>query len=423
MPSPLRARRESAASGPKTAVVAGGAGSGNRPLFGRLFDLFRSTRPEQPRTVADPHANALLAFRSEATLRSEPPPIAAPVAPPIAVEVATAPQSSWRLPTGDILAPRFVRPALIALAVVVVAGLTALAIRFPVSRFVAATPQVGNLTINTRPLASEVLVDGVKRGTTPLTLSLAAGPHTVVVRSGRDERVVPLTIAAGADVTHNFEMKAAEPAALLGRMSVATDPPGARVAVDGRPRGTSPITVADLTAEEHKVTVTSEAGSAERTVMVTAGSTASVVFSLTKVAGPVGGWLSISSPFDVEVFENDDPIGSSGASRIMLAAGRHNITLSSRALGFTDTRRIDVAAGKTTAIRVEAPKVSVSVNARPWADIVLDGNAVGQTPIANLPVAIGSHEIVFTHPELGQRKETVTVSAKGPNRIAVDLTK
>ena len=120
---------------------------------------------------------------------------------------------------------------------------------------------------------------------TPLTLSLAPGAHTVVVRSGRDERVVPLTIAAGADVTHNFEMKAAEPVALLGRVSVATDPPGARVAVDGTPRGTSPLTVADLTAEEHKVTVTSEAGSAERTVMVTAGGTASVVFSLTKVVG------------------------------------------------------------------------------------------------------------------------------------------
>ena len=258
---------------------------------------------------------------------------------------------------------------------------------------------------------------------TPLTLSLTPGAHTIAVRSGSDERVVPLTIAAGADVTHYFEMKAGEPAALFGRVSIATDPSGARVSLDGRPRGTSPLTVASLTAEEHRVTVTNDAGSAERTVMVTAGGTASVMFSLSKVSGPVGGWLSIAAPFDVEVIENEDVIGTSGSSRIMLAAGRHNIMLSSRTLGFQEARRIDVAAGKTTAIRVDAPKASVSVNARPWAEIILDGNSVGQTPIANLAVSVGPHEMVFRHPQLGERKQTVAVTVKGPNRIAVDLTK
>jgi hypothetical protein len=287
----------------------------------------------------------------------------------------------------------------------------------------SARPQVGNLTINTGSIAAEVLVDGVGRGATPLRLSLAPGAHTVIVRSGRDERVVPMTIAAGADVTHNFEMKPAETAAQVGRMSIVTDPPGARVAIDGQPRGTSPITVANLATGEHTVTVTNALGSAERTVAVAADGTASVVFSLLKAAGPVGGWLSVSAPFDVDVFDDQDAIGSNSASRLMLAAGRHNIRLSNRALGFEDVRRIDVVAGKTTTIRVEAPKASVSVNARPWADIILDGNNVGQTPIANLPVSIGTHEMVFRHPQLGERKQTVSVSVQGPNRIAVDLTK
>ena len=218
-------------------------------------------------------------------------------------------------------------------------------------------------------------------------------------------------------------MKAAEPVALVGRLSVVTDPPGARVTVDGRPRGTSPVTVADLTAEDHKVTVTNDAGSVERTVAVAAGSTASVMFSLPKVSGPVGGWLSISAPFDVEVVENEDVIGTSGTSRIMLAAGRHDIVLTNRSLGYQEARRIDVAAGKTMAIRVDPPKVSVSVNARPWAEIVLDGDSVGQTPLANLSVTVGPHEMVFRHPQLGERKQTIVVSVKGPNRIAADLTK
>ncbi len=313
---------------------------------------------------------------------------------------------------------------LIVVALVVVPILTMLAIRrFPLPQFRAAAPRVGNLTIDARPVTSEVLIDGERRGMTPLTLSLSPGAHTITVRTGSDERTVPLVIAAGADVTQYFEMKAAEPAAPFGRLSVATDPPGARVAVDGRPRGTSPLTVADLTAEEHKVTVTSDAGSAGRTVIVTAGGTASVVFSLSKVSGPVGGWLSISAPFDVEVVENENVIGTSSASRIMLASGRHNVMLTNRSLGYQEGRRIEVTAGKTIAIRVDPPKASVSVNARPWAEVMLDGNSVGQTPIANLLVSVGPHEMVFKHPQLGERKQTVVVTAKGPNRMAVDLNK
>jgi hypothetical protein len=235
--------------------------------------------------------------------------------------------------------------------------------------------------------------------------------------------VLPLTIASGAEVSQYFEMKVEEPVLAVGRVSVVTDPPGAHVAVDGKARGTSPITIVDLTPADHKVTVTSDTGSAERTVTVAAGGTASVMFSLPRVSGPVGGWLTLSAPFDVEVVEHDDVIGTSGTSRIMLAAGRHDITILNRSLGYQDARRVEVTAGKTVSVRVDPPKVSVSVNARPWAEVTLDGNSVGQTPISNLLVAVGSHELVFRHPQFSERRQTLVVTAKGPNRIAADLTK
>lgn len=406
MPPSLRARREPPASGPSTTVL--GTDSAKRPLFGRLFGLF-GARPAGQK-AADPNDNALFAFPSEATLR-------APIA-----EVTTRPKARPR--SSAPLPKRLVRPMLIAAALIVVSSLIVLAIRFlPISGFTTPAPRDGNLTIDSRPVPSEVLIDGQRRGTTPLKLSLSPGAHTVIVRTANDERVVPLTIAAGADVTQYFEMKAPQPAARLGQVSIETDPPGARVTIDGQRRGTSPLTVSDLTAEEHTITVTSATGSAERTVTVTPGGTASVMFSLTKVSGPVGGWLSISSPFEVDVVENDDVIGTSASSQIMLAAGRHSVTLTNNSLGYVETRTIDVTAGKKSAIRVDPPKASISVNARPWAEVTVDGTSVGQTPIANLLVGVGPHEMVFKHPQLGERRETVVVTAKGPNRTAVDLTK
>jgi len=414
MQSSPRAARETRIEGQETAELNEQAPVPEERWYSGLVRLFGGKSASQKTadiTAANP--NALLAFPSEAISRPEPAPLA-DAAKRTAQKTATPATPA----TGS---PKLVRIALIVSAVAVVAAIGAVAVqRFPLT---PREPRPGNLTINTRPIDAEVLIDGTRRGTTPLTLSLTPGTHTITVRSAGDERIVPLTLASGAEVSHYFEMKPAEPAVVVGRVSVVTDPPGARVSVDGKARGTSPITVTDLTPADHKVTVTSDTGSAERTITVAAGGTASVMFSLPKVSGPVGGWLAIAAPFDVEVVEHDDVIGSGGASRIMLAAGRHDITLLNRSLGYQEARKVDVTAGKTMAIKVDPPKVNISVNARPWADVSLDGASLGQTPISNLQVAIGTHEMVFRHPQLGERRQSVTVTAKGPNRIAADLTK
>lgn len=310
-------------------------------------------------------------------------------------------------------------------AIVALGGLGALgAYRLHLITFPGLAPKDGKLTIETQPAGAEVLVDGQLRGTTPMTLALMPGSHTMTVRSDVDERVVPLSVAAGAQLSQYFELRAPEPApTVVGRMSILTDPAGARVSVDGKAVGSSPITALELTAAAHKVSVTSETGSAERTVTVEAGTTTSVVFSLPRVVAPLGGWLSVSAPFDVQIIESGDVIGSGGAAKIMLAGGQHDILLVNRTLDYQEPRRIEITPGKVTPIRVDPPKVMLSANARPWADVIVDGTSVGQTPIANLAVSIGTHQIVFRHPQLGERRENVVVSAKGPNRVAVDLTR
>jgi serine/threonine-protein kinase len=409
-PSP-RARHESPDAKPDAAVIAGQA-PGKAGWFPALVRRLgsRTPEPKAPKREADP----LLAFPSESTQASQP--AQAAKAAPAAAPKISAPRRGAKPRRSIVFAAVITAVAVPSLGVLAVR-------RFPLPQFGAAERRTGSLTIDSRPGGSQVLVDGAARGVTPLKLALDPGPHTITIRSGSDERAVPLTIAAGADVTQYFEMKATEPIVVVGSLSIATDPPGARVAVDGKARGTSPLTVGDLAAEPHKVTVTNDAGSVERTVAVAAGSTTSVMFALPKTSGPVGGWLSISSPFDVEVVENRDIIGTSGATRIMLAAGRHELVLANRSLGYQEARKIEVTAGQTTTLRVEPPKASLSVNARPWAEIIVDGTNVGQTPIANIQVSIGTHEMVFRHPQLGERKQSVVITAKGPNRIAADLTK
>jgi archaellum component FlaG (FlaF/FlaG flagellin family) len=404
MNSPQRAVQE-----PLRQVATAPRPTTKTPAAGRWFGRWFGGKAAPPAPVLD-ETEAFLAFPSERGVMPEP-----PTRPRPAPASVAAPAHGWR---------PFARPLAIVLGVSFVVVLSVLALRrFPIQRTVGNQPTPAHLTINARPENLEVLIDGESRGTTPLTLSLAPGAHTVIVRSGSEERVVPLTLAAGADVTHYFEMKPLEPATNLGRVSIVTDPPGARVMVDGKAQGASPVTIEDLTATTHKISVTNGAGSAERMVPVQAGGTAAVMFSLPKVAGPVGGWLAIASPFDVEVVERDDIIATSGANKIMLAAGKHDLELSNKRLGYHSTRAVEIAAGKTLTLKVDAPNAAVNVNARPWADVTVDGNSIGQTPIASILMAVGTHELTFKHPQFGERRQTIVVTANGPNRIAVDLTK
>ena len=45
----------------------------------------------------------------------------------------------------------------------------------------------------------------------------------------------------------------------------------------------------------------------------------------------------------------------------------------------------------------------MALNAQPWADVWVDGERVGETPIGNVAVPIGPHEVVFRHPQLGEQ--------------------
>ena len=60
---------------------------------------------------------------------------------------------------------------------------------------------------------------------------------------------------------------------------------------------------------------------------------------------------------------------------------------------------------------------------QPWADVWIDGEKVGETPIGNLPMAIGTHEVIFRNPDFGEQRQLVTVTLTAPARVTVDLRK
>lgn len=382
--------------------------------------------PEPPRFVEPPRF-------------AEPPP--APAAPKASAE-------SWRMPDppralDELAAIRPVqpvasdepfdepdvtadhKPAMPKIAIAAAAIVVLLGGGYAASKlFAPRTPAVvtGTVSLTTEPSGAQVLVDGEARGVSPVTLSLPSGPHTVELRGPGEPRTIPITVTAGQQLAQYVELGKAT--ATLGKLQVRSEPAGAQVLLDGNDRGKAPLLIDSLAPGEHTIVLQSDVATVKQTVSIEAGQTASLVVPLSAAEGaPVSGWVSVSAPAELQLYENKRLLGSTAQDRIMVSAGRHDLELVNEPLGYRVTRTLQVPPGKVASITVNWPTGTLAINALPWAEVTVDGNAVGQTPIGNLTLPIGPHEIIFRHPDLGEQRQAVTVSLKMPARVSVDMRK
>jgi hypothetical protein len=157
-------------------------------------------------------------------------------------------------------------------------------------------------------------------------------------------------------------------------------------------------------------------GSVKRTIRVEAGRTE-------KLDVPIfSGWVGVFAPFVVSVSEGGALIGTTEEPRLMLGPGRHVLTLTNTDLGYQSVQTVDISPGEVKSITVD-PRGTINLNASPWAEVWLDGKKLGDTPIANLELPLGVREVVFRHPQLGERRIPVTVRSQGNAPISVDMNK
>jgi len=236
-------------------------------------------------------------------------------------------------------------------------------------------PAMATLSVQSNPLGVPVFVDGVDRGLTPAKITLAPGAHILELRGrGGVPRVIPISLSAGADLSQYLEL------------------PDVVVPTDMITTVTAPVPAAPA---------------AERPAEPS--------------SAPLAGWVSVKMPFVVEIHEGGRMLGTTDADRLMLAAGRHELEFTNTALAYQTTITVHVAPGRVTPLTLVVPRGVVNLNATPWAEVWIDGQRAGETPIGNLSVSIGSHEIVFRHPQLGEKRHAVSVTAGAPVRLSVDM--
>ena len=331
-------------------------------------------------------------------------------------------------PKQPFTVPKWVPVAAKWAAVIVITAATAVAGVFIYQKRFVPAATTGSVTLDTTPSGLDVVLAGKSLGKTPLTTTLAAGAYEVQVGAAPNTRTIKVNVTAGASVVQHVEFADASSAANVatGGLHVQTEPSHLPVSVDGASRGPSPIAIDQLQPGEHEVSVKTSSGVVRRAVTIQAHETTSLIVSSTAAPPPdpaavSAGWIAVTSPITLQLREGGKVIGTSESDRLMLTAGDHDIDFANEALGFTARRTLHVNSGKTTATKVDLPNGALSINAQPWAEVWVDGERVGETPIGNLSRRIGTHEVVFRHPDLGERRESVVIAVGKPTRIGVDL--
>jgi hypothetical protein len=330
--------------------------------------------------------------------------VAAPASPSEAPVSAEADARRWQMPEVSIPWRTLAKAAAVIAAVGTVG--------FGSHAYYTRATLPGTVALTSTPSGADVLVGGEKRGTTPVALQLAPGEHAIELRRRGVSRRVTVTVSAGREIAERVDLS---PAAAVGSLAVSSEPPGAKVILDGQRRGVTPLTIDDVPAGSHQVVLESSAGTIYRTVAVKTGAKAvlnEAIFS---------GWVAVFAPIELQIYSGKRLLGTTESGRIMVPPGRYELELFNSALKYRQTHVVEVESGKVAAVNIKSAEGSLSVAGPPGAEVWVDGERVGETPLSDVKISIGTRELTIRHPQLGERKLTVTISPGEVEEVNLEL--
>src|SRR4029453_553332 len=205
------------------------------------------------------------------------------------------------------------------------------------------------------------------------------------------------------------------PAGGSGDLRVESVPDGARVMLDGREVGFTPVTLKSVAAGRHALILEGDSGTLRRTVRVQAGERTVARYEIT------AGFLSIASRIPVEIYDGNRKIGTSNDGHILLAPGPYKLQLVNTQYGYRDSAEFAIKPGEVSTLTANLPNGSLGITSEAGSEILVDGQRIGTAPLAPIQVPIVSHQVLARHPQFGERRQSVDVVRGQPVELSVIL--
>jgi hypothetical protein len=286
----------------------------------------------------------------------------------------------------------------------------------------SAEAPTGTLLVNS-DAGGDVYVDGQRKDAAPAIIGgLAAGDHVVEVRKdGFPSWRQTVTVPAGQQV----KVAASFGASSSSSLRVISNEPDVEIFVDGESKGKAPISVQSIKPGEHIVGGRkTRFKPMEQTVRVAPGENAIVSFRM-EVAPPDRPRASLkvqSIVPNAEVFVDGSSLGRAPIDRNDLDPGKHYIVVHKD--GFTDFKREVVLLENQTITMVAdlSATGSLRVLSTPeGAEVKIDGELIGHTPVQRDAVTSGDHIVEFKLKGYFDHKETMKIEGGREKVFSVDL--
>lgn len=274
----------------------------------------------------------------------------------------------------------------------------------------------GTLIVRTQPDSAVVFIDDQRVGLAPVRQQVGAGRYQIrAEKDDFDAAEATLTVAANATRDTTLQLSP-----VTGTLLVQTTPDSVTVFVDDEPVGTTPLRTS-IAAGERTIRLVRDG---YKSITVTDSVHADRIEMLTQTLEPTlqrGQLVVRSEPDNARVYLDGEPIGQTPLRRD-LEVGSYNIRVQKDRYGPAE-QTVSVEANATQAVNMslERLKGALVVTSEPeGAAVYVDGRHLGETPHrATLPT--GSYDIRVTKSWYEPAERTVTVSARGEERVGFPL--
>lgn len=258
----------------------------------------------------------------------------------------------------------------------------------------------GSLLVDADVRDAEVWIDGQKHpDPTPTIIDgLEEGPHILEVRK---EPAVPwkqtVYVYAGQRTKVTAQLAAGMQESQGGNVRVISNVPGAEVFVDGTSVGKAPLDVKGLPPGIHLIEVRASGYvPKEERVTVNAGQATILKIDLQPQLGGGQAKIKVVSPVpEASVFIDGASVGTVPVEK-ELPAGEHFIVVQQQGYAKFE-QKVSLEPGQTMTITAELRAVGGLrfLSSPQGAEVVLDGEPIGTTPMVKEDVEVGEHVVTI----------------------------
>jgi hypothetical protein len=296
-----------------------------------------------------------------------------------------------------------------------------------------APVQYGSIYVQSQPAGAQIYFNGKYQGISPVNIyNVWPGSYSITA-----EMTGYQTYTATANVGSGMVENVYCPLTKLdtnGALYVMSDPSGSNIYLDAVYKGRTPMTINNIAAGTHILEIDhSGYYDWKSTVDVPAGGTKTISATLNPMPVSSTGWIYVSSsPGGASVTLDGNPVGQtpySGSLKLNnIATGTHTVSLS--LAGYAPyTTQVTVSPNTVTEVnpilKSSAPASgtgSISVSSTPTgANVLLDNNFIGVTPLNLNGVAVGSHTVTIQMSGYQEYSVTTPVNAGATSTVSAAL--